>query len=88
MRECNFSQKRGVSLAEPRQKCCFIYSLDISSEPERPDSRSSKAQGIHVSDMLDSMVESFHIITLQSKQGLRGVHMNLQVNKKKILRIP
>lgn len=38
--------------------------------------------------MLDCMVEGFHIITLQGKQGLRGVHMNLQVEEKKILNFP
>ena len=34
------------------------------------------------------MVEGFHIITLQGEQGLRGVHMNLGVEEKKILRVP
>lgn len=34
------------------------------------------------------MVEGFHIITLQGEQGLRGVHMNLEVEEKKILLVP
>lgn len=38
--------------------------------------------------MLDCMVEGFHIITLQGEQGLRGVHMNLEADEKKILSIP
>lgn len=38
--------------------------------------------------MLDCMVEGFHIITLQGEQGLRRVHMDLQVEEKKILRVP
>lgn len=28
------------------------------------------------------MIEGFHIITLQGEQGLRGVHMNLEVEEK------
>lgn len=38
--------------------------------------------------MLDCVVEGFHIVTLQGEQGLRRVHMNLQVEEKKILRVP
>lgn len=34
------------------------------------------------------MVEGFHIVTLQGEQGLRGVHVNLRVEEKKILGVP
>lgn len=88
MSQCNFSPKRGNSLAELSQRCWSAHSLDSSGEPEGPDPRGSKAQGVHVSHVLDCVVECFHIITLQGEQGLRGVHVNLEVEGKKILVVP
>ena len=53
------------------------HSLDGSGEAQGPDARRGKAQGVHVSHMLQGMVEGLHIIPLQGEQGLRGVHVDL-----------
>ena len=53
------------------------HSLDSSGEAQGPDARRGKAQSVHVSHMLQGMVEGLHIIPLQGEQGLRGVHVDL-----------
>lgn len=57
------------------------YSLDSSGQLEGSDSRSGKAQGVHVGYMLDCMVEGLHVIALQGEKRLRGVNVNLQGEK-------
>lgn len=53
------------------------HSLDGSGEAQGSDARRGKAQGVHVSHMLQGVVEGLHIVPLQGEQGLRGVHVDL-----------
>lgn len=53
------------------------HSLDSGGEAQGPDAGRGKAQSVHVSHVLQGMVEGLHIIPLQGEQGLRGVHVHL-----------
>ena len=49
------------------------HSLDSGGEAQGPDAGCGKEQSVHVSHMLQGMVEGLHIIPLQGEQGLSGI---------------